>query len=100
MTLVDGNAVTDTFFGLLNSSSLYSVAYNHSQPELEAGIYTVTNSLTYDHFQKQLSFRGVMTEATRTALKSVANVSNEFQTAVDELFNRGQAEFQTFFDKF
>ncbi|MEB3281214.1 MAG: Tc toxin subunit A [Lyngbya sp.] len=34
MTLVYGNAVTDTFFGLLNSSSLYSVTYNHSQPQL------------------------------------------------------------------
>ncbi|MEB3281215.1 MAG: neuraminidase-like domain-containing protein [Lyngbya sp.] len=41
-----------------------------------------------------------MTEAIRTALKSILDVSNEFQTAVDELFNQGQAEFQTFFDKF
>ncbi|MGL6344722.1 MAG: neuraminidase-like domain-containing protein, partial [Waterburya sp.] len=96
MTLVYGNQTTDTFFGLLNGSSLYSVSYSHSQPELEANILAVTDKLIYDNFQKQFSFLGVMTETIRTELKNVADVSNEFKQAIDDLFAKGQA----FFDKF
>jgi hypothetical protein len=100
MALVYGSAVTDTFFGLLNESSQYSVSYSHSQPELEADIRAVTEKIAYDHFQKQLSFRGLMTDAVKTNLQNAPSATTGFKTAVKDLFDAGQAEFQSFFERF
>ncbi len=100
MALVYENSVTDTFFGLLNNTSVYSVSYDHNQPALEDSILGVTNRLAYDDFQKQLSFQGVMTEAMRSALEALPDISDIFRAAIQNLFDRAQQEFQLFFDKF
>jgi hypothetical protein len=100
MALVYDNKVTDTFFGLLSESSLYSVSYDHTQPELEADIRAVTDKISYDDFQKQLFFRGVMTETTKSGLENAPNALNDFKTAVQALFDAAQKEFQAFFDKY
>ena len=100
MALVYGSTVTDTFFGLLNGSSQYHTTYNHNQPTLQPDILQVTDKITYDDFQKQLSFRGFMTEAMKTGLDNAPSATIEFRAAVQVLYDAGRAEFQAFFGKF
>ncbi len=101
MALVYGSEVTDTFFGLLNATSVYTVEkYDHGSSELEADVLAITDRIGYDNFQKQLSFRGVMTEAVKTALDSAASATGDFRAAVQELFDNADTEFRNFFDRF
>lgn len=100
MALVYGNEVADTFFGLLKNTSPFTVSYTHGQPTLQAAITNASGRIAYDHFRKQLAFRGVMTQVERVALKVAAGTPAAFDAAVDHLFNAGQTAFKTFFDRF
>jgi hypothetical protein len=100
IALVYGHAVADTFFGLLNETSVYSIPYSHGTSTLEESITDITDKLTYDNFRKELSYRGVMTTTVRDNFRSLSDVSDEFKTAVTALFNQRQSEFTTFFDRY
>ncbi|WP_169613701.1 neuraminidase-like domain-containing protein [Nodosilinea sp. P-1105] len=100
MVLVYGSEATDVFFGLLNNTSPFSVTYDHGQPALEDDLLAVTERLTYDDFQKQLSFRGIMTTAEKVALDEASSATNDFRTAVQALFDAGQTAFAAFFERY
>ncbi len=101
MALVYGNDVADTFFGLVNDTSVYSVgSYTHDQPELQADILAVTDRIAYDHFQRQLTFRGVMTDQARDDLQDAASATDPFRAAVQALYDEARAQFRLFFDRF
>ena len=101
MALVYGNGVADTFFGLINDTSTYSVGpYTHDQPALQADILAVTDRIAYDHFQKQLTFRGVMTDQMRDDLQNAASAADPFRAAVQALYDAARAQFQAFFERF
>ncbi len=100
MALVYGAEATDIFFGLLNNASPFRVTYNHGQPALEKGILAVTDRIAYDDFQKQLSFRGVMTATDKAALDGADSATDDFRTAVQALFDDGQEVFAAFFERY
>lgn len=100
MALVYGNEAADIFFGLVNDTASYSVSYSQDSSELDRALRDVTGNIAYHHLQEQLAFDGVMTETVRSALTGVSTVSEAFQNAVNELFDAGQAEFQTFFENY
>jgi hypothetical protein len=100
MVLVYAPEVVDIFFGLVNDAWIFTVSYDHDQPELSEEILAVTDKLVYDNFQKQLSFRGLMTEAVFTALRAIPDVSSGFQRAIGNLVKLGQLKFRDFFEQY
>jgi hypothetical protein len=101
MTLSYGTEATDLFFGLLERTFVTSVDYDHDQAELSPPILAAApGQIGYDDFRKRLSVRGVLTTATRDALKAVAGVSNAFKAAVDALFAANQAVVAPFFARY
>lgn len=95
MTLVYGSEATDIFFGLLNSTSVFSVDYTHSKATLEKKVSAASRRIWYDDFQKKLFFKGAMTIAEKSALNS-ALPDASFKTAVEGLFDAGKE----FFDRY
>ncbi len=99
MALVYPQESVDTFFGLLTNAITFTTEYDHSQPQLEDTILSVTHRIAYDDLAKQLSFHGVMTESERDALKNLPGVSQEFKDAVDDLYRQGQAALSELFTR-
>jgi hypothetical protein len=54
----------------------------------------------YDHQRKRLSFKGVLTAATRDRLEAVAGAWPQFKTKVADLFAANQAAIQDFFARY
>ena len=100
MALVYGSEATDIFFGLLNNTSPFSVAYTHGLPSLQDDILAVTDRIAYDDFRKQLSCRGVMTNTEKAALDATASATAIFRTAVQALFDTGHEAFAKFFERY
>lgn len=100
MSLVYGSETTKVFFGLLNNTSPFSVAYSHRQAELEDDIPSASGRISYDDFQKALSFSGVMTPAEKAALDAAASATDDFRTAVQALFDDAQDMFTAFFTRY
>ena len=101
MALVYDNSVVDKFFGLLKGTTSYYIDnYNHTQEKLEQEVVNLSDKIDYNHFEKQLIFRGVMTESLKSSLVNLVNVSSQFKTAIEILFSKGQHDFAEFFDKF
>lgn len=90
MTLVYGQETSDTFFGLLDGTTVVDVAYTHSAPALEPAISAADPAIAYDDFRHRLSHRGTMAAAQQAALKGVVGVTADFQKAVDGLFARSE----------
>jgi hypothetical protein len=99
MTLVYGEATADAFFALLDDTIVVDVAYDHPQPSLEAAITTVDARLAYDDFRHRLSHTGLLRSATANALKAVAGVTADFQTAVDALLASSEDALGSFFSR-
>lgn len=101
MALVYGNEATDLFFGLLENTFVTAVEYSHGQPTLEQPILDAApGRIAYDDFRKRLSYTGVLTVATRDALKAVAGVTQSFKDAVDSLYTENQAVVGPFFARY
>ncbi len=100
MALVYGNDSTDTFFGLLNDSTVFAVSYDHGQVVLDEGLSGIADRLDYDDFDKQLRFSGVMTPAQRAAFAAAPGAPPAFQAAISALFAAGEAAASAFFDRF
>ena len=100
MALVYGQEATGTFFGLLAGGPVVSVAFNNGSADLSAPIQTAAPGLAYDDFTKQLSFRGVMTAATRDTLRAIPGTGAAFDAAIAELHAAGQAAVRDFFDRY
>jgi hypothetical protein len=65
-------------------------AYTHSQPNLESAILNAAPGIGYNDSSKRLLYTGILSIATRDALKNVAGVSASFQAAVDALYSAGR----------
>ncbi|MEM1256411.1 MAG: Tc toxin subunit A [Cyanobacteria bacterium P01_H01_bin.21] len=101
MALVYGVEVTDVFFGLLNNTAPFNITeYTQVAPKLAQEIADLAkNRIIYDHFQKQLGFRGIMTDEERINLKAVASATPELQQAIEILFEISQTAFSDFFNR-
>ncbi len=101
MALVYGNGATDLFFGLLENTFVTAVEYSHGQATLEQPILDAApGRIAYDDFRKRLSYTGVLTTATRDALKAVAGVTQSFKDAVDSLYTENQKVIGPFFARY
>ncbi|OUS97443.1 neuraminidase-like domain-containing protein [Rhodococcus sp. NCIMB 12038] len=100
MALVYGDDAASTFFGLLEQTTSVAVGYDHPEAELEPAITGVSERLTYDDFDKTLSFRGLMTETLRNALQAVPGTGSAFDNAVGKLHDLAQAQFAAFFEQY
>jgi len=100
MALVYGPQTSDAFFALLDETQVVDVGYTHPAPVLENAITAVDAKLKYDHFLHRLSYTGLLTAAKRDALKLVAGVPNDFQTAVQALYDRGEEIKGRFFTRY
>ncbi|HET7560565.1 MAG TPA: neuraminidase-like domain-containing protein, partial [Limnochordia bacterium] len=96
LSLVYGAEATGQFFGLLGETTSFGVAYTQAEPELSAAVRAVTTRISYDRFQKQLLFSGVMPDGVRDDLKAAAGVSNAFKDAVEALYTASRS----FFDRY
>ena len=97
MALVYGQEAADAFFALLDDALALDVAYTHPASRLEATITAADPKIAYDDFRHRLSRTGVLSAATRDALKNVAGVTAAFREAVDALFARGEDVKGSFF---
>lgn len=97
VALVYGQGAADTFFALLDDTLALDTAYTHSGPTLEAAITTADPQITYDAFRHRLSRTGLLSKATRDALKRAAGALPAFGDAVDALFARGEDVKGSFF---
>jgi hypothetical protein len=97
MALVYGQEAADAFFALLDDALALDVAYTHPASTLEAGITAADPKIAYDDFRHRLSRTGLLSAATRDALKNVPGVTAAFQNAVDGLFARGEDAKGSFF---
>jgi hypothetical protein len=100
---VYGTDVAAFFFGLLNNTLSVEVEYSDQEGAFAVPTLTAIETaagqtdsgapkISYDDFRKKLSYAGVLTTATRDAIKSAAGAAAvRFNAAIDELFNRNQA---------
>jgi len=64
------------------------VAYTHTQTTLEPPIVNAASGkIGYNDSTKRLSYSVIMDAATRSALKAVTGVSQQFKDAIDSLYN-------------
>ena len=100
MALVYGSEAMDLFFSLLDRTFSTEVQYDHKAPVLEQAILDVAPAqIGYDDFRKRLSFKGLMTETVRDALKA-AGPAGDFQTKVDDLFTANRKVLDPFFARY
>jgi hypothetical protein len=101
------------FSGLLNGSLTVEVAFSDPQGTLVPGAVrqAIENAagktdagnpkIAYDDFRKQLSYAGVLTAATRDAIKLAAGTGAvAFKTVVDNLYSENQAVISPFFARY
>jgi hypothetical protein len=101
VALVYDSATTDLFFGLLNNTLVSDVPYNHDHPVLEQPILDAARGqIRYDDFRKRLTFGGVVTSTLRDALRAVAGVTDEFKTAITNLYDQNQQVVAPFFERY
>jgi hypothetical protein len=127
MTLVYGAEATDFFFGLLNDSFAVDASYTHFQSQFGAALASAIQKaagtrgdpavprVAYDDFGKRLTFTGVLSAATRDAIKaavldpavvseipatSLAKVQEDFRKALDTLYKANQAAIEPFFARY
>ena len=101
MALVYGDNATERFFGFIEATVASQVAYDHGGPQLEAAILAAApDQIGYDDFRKELSFRGVLSQATRTALQAVPGITPAFSAAVDALFAQAASVSDPFFARY
>jgi hypothetical protein len=100
MALVYGQDTADAFFALLDNIVVRDVPYTHGSASLEPAITSVDLNLSYDDFRHRLSHTGLLSEATRNALKTIHGVTAAFQNAVDDLFARSEDVSGSFFNRY
>jgi hypothetical protein len=101
MALSYGAETTDLFFGLLERTFVTAADYHQDQPELPAAVLAAApGQIGYDAFRKLLLCRGVLTTATRDALKAAGGFSAAFRNAVDALFAQNETVVAPFFARY
>ncbi len=99
MALLYGGDAADTFFGLIQRTAAFTVEYDHDEAVLSSEL-SAGGRLTYDDFQKTLSFQGVMTIEEKERLEIAAGASPSLLSGVQALFDEGRRAFQAFFDRY
>lgn len=100
MALVYGSEATDLFFSLLDRTFATEVQYDHQESVLEQAVLDVAPAqIGYDDFRKRLSFKGLMAETVRDALKA-AGLAGDFHTTVDDLFVANRKLLDPFFARY
>ena len=100
MTLVYGADAADFFFSLLENSFTIDVPYSAPLQTLDQPLLdTSSGRIGYDDFRKRLSYLGVLTTATRDALKAAAGPNGALKAAVDALYTKNQSVVAPFFDQ-
>ncbi|MBW8873690.1 MAG: peptidoglycan-binding protein [Acidobacteria bacterium] len=101
MAQVYGGEATDFFFGLLEGTLRFDVTYTHDTETLEPAILEAApGRIAYDSFRKRLSCSGILSDATRGALKDAAKTKPDFGTAVESLYTAGQNAMTPFFARY
>jgi hypothetical protein len=76
MALVYPPAVTDFFFGLLNNTFSVSVPFAYASPSLPQPVIAASGDLLeYDSTALQLTFSGLLTNATEAAIAAAATIN-------------------------
>src|SRR5262249_4181456 len=101
------------FFGLLNDTLTVEVAFSDPDGTLAADAVRQaieqaagkTDSgapkIAYDDFRKRLAYSGVLSAATRDAIKLAAGAgAAAFKAAVDNLYNQNQGIVDPFFARY
>jgi hypothetical protein len=100
MALVYGGEAMDLFFSLLDRTFATEVQYDHQAGVLDEAILDAAPAqIDYDDFRKRLSFKGLLTETVRDALKA-AGPAGDFQTKVDDLFAANRKLLDPFFTRY
>jgi hypothetical protein len=100
------------FFGLVGNSLIVEVAFNDAAGTFvdaakRLAIETAAGAtdagpprISYDEFRKQLTYTGVLTAATRDAIKASDAATVAFGTAVDNLFAKSEQTLNPFFARY
>ncbi|HEX4962204.1 MAG TPA: neuraminidase-like domain-containing protein [Thermoanaerobaculia bacterium] len=103
MAQVYGGEATDFFFGLLEGTLRFDVAYSHEKETLEQAILDAApGRITYDSFRKRLACSGILSTTTQDALKAAytGTKPDDFKNAVDLLYTAGQNAMTPFFARY
>lgn len=113
MTMVYGVDTAAFFFALLNNTLTVEIEFSDPDGTLSPGAtwQAIENAagktdagvprIVYDDFRKRLSYSGVLTTATRDAIKLAAGGgAAAFKTAVDDLYDENQAVINPFFARY
>jgi hypothetical protein len=101
------------YFGLLNDGFTVEVDFSDADGTMVPGpvrqaIETAAGKteagvprIAYDNFRKRLAYTGILSTTTREAIKTAGGGgSTAFTTAVDALYDKGQAAITRFFDRY
>jgi hypothetical protein len=98
MTLSYGSEATDFFFSLLDGSLTVSVPYAQTQPTLPDTVVSASQGrLTYDDFRKQLTYSGVLDDATSLAAMTAAAGNDSLLAALAALSKANHRVVNPFF---
>lgn len=100
VTLVDGGAAADFFFGLVNGTFTTTVPYATppAQPGLPAAVVAAAvGQLSYSGLNEQLSYAGVLDAATQAAIDTAAGTDTALRAAVAQLAAASQQAVTGFF---
>ena len=104
MALLYPTDAVDTFFGLLNATTLYTTPYTQTATALDPAVSQAAPRLRYDPIDQVLSHVGAMTPAVYTtvaaAIAALTPAAPTLTAAVARLFNDGQADTRPFFDRY
>lgn len=99
MALVYESAVVDKFFGLIKGTS-YSVDYSHSQADLELELKNISDKISYDDFQKRLTYKGIMSDELKNKFSTATSATDPFKAAIKKLYDLAQIDFKDYFGKY
>jgi hypothetical protein len=73
MALVYDVAVVNEFFGLLTNAKTVAAAFETEEEGLPAPVLSADANIGYDPFKKELTYRGILTTAGKSALAGVVD---------------------------
>ncbi|MFI9210146.1 neuraminidase-like domain-containing protein [Streptomyces sp. NPDC053253] len=100
LALVYGTEAADTFFGLLDSTTVFTTPYPQTYGELPREVGALAPGLSYDAFNGLLGHLGAVPAPVREAVREAFGGSSPLTAAVGTLYELSRADAEEFFTRY
>ncbi len=106
MVLAYEQETVDQFFNIIKNDLSFTEKDIHHGPTLEDELQEITDKLSYNYFQKTLTYKGIMSNEELSNLQNAADViletdhRTEFLTAIQVIYDKGQTVLQNLFNEY